>query len=348
MDQQEPRLEISTSRQFTAWLAAEGTSIAFTTYQAGKLFLLGLRPDGRLSVFERSFNRCLGLWGDGQTLWMSTLYQLWRLENTLEAGERYQEYDRLYVPMLAHTTGDLDIHDIAVDASGQPLFVNTLFGCLARPSDRHSFLPVWKPPFLSRLVPEDRCHLNGLAMENGAPRYVSAVAESDVNDGWREHRRSGGVLIDVDSNAVIARGLSMPHSPRLYRGRLWVLDSGSGRFGYVDPASGHFEEVAFCPGYLRGMAFTGDYAVLGLSNCRENRTFQGLPLEDALISRKAEPRCGLQVVDLRSGAVVHWLRIEGVVRELYDVVLLPGVQRPMALGLKSDEIRRHLRVGPHV
>ena len=277
---------------------------------------------------------------------MSTLYQLWRLENTLEKGERYLEHDRLYVPMLAYTTGDLDVHDIAVDRNANPIFVNTLFGCLARPSDRYSFLPVWKPPFLSRLAAEDRCHLNGLALVDGEPRYATAVSESDVADGWREHRRSGGVLIDIAADAVIARGLSMPHSPRWYRGRLWVLDSGSGRFGYVDPADGRFEEVAFCPGYLRGMAFIGDFAVLGLSNCRENRTFQGLALEEALALRKALPRCGVQVVDLRSGDVVHWLRIEGVVRELYDVVVLPDVQRPMALGLKNDEIRRHVRVGP--
>jgi uncharacterized protein (TIGR03032 family) len=138
----------------------------------------------------------------------------------------------------------------------------------------------------------------------------------------------------------------MPQSPRVYRDKLWVLDSGSGFFGYVDRKSGKFEQIAFCPGYTRGLSFIGDFAVVGLSLNRENKTFQGLALEENLKKRKAEPRCGLQVIDLKSGDVVHWLRIEGVVRELYDVSVLPGVRRPMALGFKTDEIRRMISVGP--
>ncbi len=140
--------------------------MAFTTYQTGKLFLIGLQPDARLSVFERTFNRCLGLWGDGQTLWMTSLYQLWRFENALELGQTANGFDRVFVPQVGYTTGDVDAHDVAVDADGQVVFVNTLFGCLATISDRHSFVPLWKPPFLSKLAAEDRGHLNGLAMEN--------------------------------------------------------------------------------------------------------------------------------------------------------------------------------------
>lgn len=341
-----PELELLGSRQFNDWLASQKASLAFTTYQAGKLFLIGLQPDGRLSVFERTFNRCLGLWSDAQTMYMSSLYQLWRFENTLEKGQDYQGYDRLYVPRLAWTTGDLDIHDVALGADGRPVFVNTLFGCLATVSESHSFTPLWKPPYVSRLAAEDRCHLNGLAMENGKPRYVTSVSQTDVNDGWRERRRDGGTVVDVESNAIVLEGLSMPHSPRLHNGRLWLLDSGTGHFGYADLKKGAFERVAFCPGYLRGLSFLGDYAVVGLSMCRENRTFQGLALDDNLRDKKAEPRCGLQVIDLKSGDVVHWLRIEGLVRELYDVVALPGARRPMALGFKTDEIRRMISVGP--
>ena len=101
-----PALEVNTSRQFTNWLLEHKLSLGFTTYQAGKLFLLGLQPNGKLSVFERTFNRCLGLWGDGQTLWMSSLYQLWRFENVLEPGQSASGYDRLYVPQVGYTTGD--------------------------------------------------------------------------------------------------------------------------------------------------------------------------------------------------------------------------------------------------
>ncbi len=341
-----PRLQLLSSRHFPAWLAEHRISLAFTTYQSGKLFLIGLQPDMRLSVFERTFNRCLGLWADGQTLWMSSLYQLWRFENVLEAGQTANGYDRLYVPKVGYVTGDLDIHDVAVDSGGRPVFVNTLFGCLSTVSDRHSFVPLWKPPFLTKLAAEDRCHLNGLAMEHGRPAYVTAVSQSDVADGWRDRRRDGGCVLDVRTGATVAGGLSMPHSPRLYRDRLWLLDSGTGYFGTVNRESGTFEPMTFCPGYLRGLSFVGDYAVIGSSLQRENRTFSGLALDDNLRSRSAEPRCGLYVIDLRSGDLVHWLRIEGVVRELYDVVVLPQTRRPMAVGFKTDEIQRMLSIGP--
>ncbi len=340
-----PLLEINTSRQFTNWMHEQQLSLAFTTYQAGKLFLLGLQPDGRLSVFERTFNRCLGLWADGQTIWMSSLYQLWRFENVLEPSQNAGGYDRLYVPQVGYTTGDLDIHDVAVEASGRVVFVNTLFGCLATLSETHSFVPLWRPPFISKLAAEDRCHLNGLALENGQAKYVTAVSQSDVADGWRDRRHNGGCVIDVQSNEIVASGLSMPHSPRVDRDKLWLLNSGTGHFGYIDRTMGKFEPVAFCPGYLRGLSFHGDFAIVGLSKSRENKTFSGLELDNNLKGGDAEARCGLQVIDLKSGDVVHWVRIEGVVTELYDVVALRNIVRPQALGFKTDEIRRVLRIG---
>jgi uncharacterized protein (TIGR03032 family) len=340
-----PQLELTTSRQFTSWLIEQQVSLAFTTYQAGKLFLIGMQPDGRLSVFERTFNRCLGLWGDSQTLWMSSLYQMWRFENILEPGQAANGHDRVYVPRIGYVTGDLDIHDVAIEADGRVVFVNTLFGCLATTSEQFSFTPLWQPPFLSKLAAEDRCHLNGLALENGRAAYVTAVSQSDVADGWRDRRRDGGCVIDVRTNDIVADGLSMPHSPRVYRGKLWVHNSGTGWFGSIDRAKGCFEPLTFCPGYLRGLSFHGDYAIVGLSKPRENKTFSGLALDENLATRQAEARCGVQVIDLRSGDAVHWLRLEGIVSELYDVVALAGVRRPSALGFKTDEIRRTLSVG---
>ncbi len=340
-----PWVEVTGSPYFSAWLAEQRVSLAFTTYQTGKLFLLGRHPEGRLTVFERTFNRAMGLWADGQTLWLSTLYQLWRFENLLQPTELYQGHDRLYVPKLAYTTGDLDIHDVAIDAAGRPVFVATSFGCIATVAERASFTPLWRPPFLSKLAAEDRCHLNGMALADGRPRYLTAVGTSDVVDGWRDQRVDGGVVLEVPTGDVIAAGLSMPHSPRLYRGRLWLHNSGTGHFGSVDPAVGRFEPLAFCPGYLRGLAFVGDHAVVGLSRPRDDKTFGGLALEQELAKRSAEARCGLLVIDLRSGDVAHWLRVEGLVRELYDVAVLPNVARPMALGFKTDEIQRMIAVG---
>jgi len=335
-----PRFELLSSRQFPQWLAEQRVSLAFTTYQAGKLFLIGLNPEGRLSIFERTFNRSMGLAGDGQTLWMSTLYQLWRLENTLLPGQLAEGYDCFYIPRTAYTTGDLDIHDIGLDAEGKPVFAVTLFSCVATLSETHSIRPLWKPPFISRLAAEDRCHLNGLAMAEGRPRNGTAVSNSDVADGWRDRRRDGGLVIDIDTSEIVLTGLSMPHSPRLVDGVLYLADSGTGRFGRVDLAKGAFEEIAFCPGYIRGLTIHRHFAVVGTSMPRHNRTFSDLALDEELKRRGVEPRCGLLVIDLRSGDIVQWVRLEGIVQELYDVVVLPGVKRPMALGLVSDEIRR--------
>jgi uncharacterized protein (TIGR03032 family) len=341
------KFALTSSRGFPQWLAATGGSIAFTTYQAGKLFLIGLRPDGRLSIFERTFPRCMGLavGADGTSLALASQNQIQRFDNVLAAGEASQDgYDAVYAPHAAWVTGDLDVHDVGWGEDGRPLFVNTLFGCLASVSDSHSFRPLWKPPFISKLAAEDRCHLNGLAMADGKPRYVTAVSRSDVADGWRDKRRDGGVVIDVASDEIVAEGLSMPHSPRLHGGKLWLLNSGTGDFGTIDTAAGRFEPVALCPGYARGLAFAGNHALVGLSLSRDNRTFSGLALEEALAARDVAPRCGLAVIDLASGDMTAWVRIEGVVRELYDVAFLPGVRRPSAIGFKTDEVNRVISV----
>jgi uncharacterized protein (TIGR03032 family) len=177
-------------------------------------------------------------------------------------------------------------------------------------------------------------------MRDGQPAFVTAVGASDAADGWREHRRDGGVVIDVGANEVVAAGLSMPHSPRWYRDQLWLCNSGTGEFGRVDLATGRFEPLTFCAGYLRGVTFHGDYALLGTSKARHNKTFSGLPLDEALAKRNVEARCGIQVVDLRTGDAVHWIRMEGMVEEIYDVITLPNARNPALIGFVSDEIRR--------
>ena len=181
-------------------------------------------------------------------------------------------------------------------------------------------------------------------MRDGMPAYVTCVGPTDVADGWRDHRAGGGVVVDVATNEIVCRELSMPHSPRLRGDTLWVLNSGTGELGTVDRAKGTFQPLTFCPGYLRGLAFIGQYALVGLSEPRENRTFAGLPLQDRLVAANVEPRCGVYVIDTRSGDIVHWLRIEGIVTELYDVLALPGIARPSMIGFRSREIRRTVSI----
>ena len=292
-----------------------------------------------MSVFERTFNRSMGLAvGKGQ-LWLSSLYQLWRFQDFLEPGQLSGDYDALYIPVTGHTTGDIDIHDIHIKADNDPVFVATRFNCIAMLSRHYSFEPLWLPPFIDRVAAEDRCHLNGMATDNNEPRFVTCVAKSNVSEGWRDQRKDGGLIIDVKTNEVVASQLSMPHSPRLYRDKLWILQAGRGEFGHVNTENGQFEAICFLPGFARGLSFIGDYAVIGLSKPRHNETFNGLLLNERLKNKGAKAKCAIYVVNLNTGDVEHILEVEGVVEELYDVAVIPGIRRPKALGFQSDEIR---------
>ncbi|NJO20704.1 MAG: DUF4915 domain-containing protein, partial [Spirulinaceae cyanobacterium RM2_2_10] len=177
-----------------------------------------------------------------------------------------------------------------------------------------------------------------LAIRAGKPAYATAVSRSDVAAGWRQRREQGGCLLDVQANAVVLANLSMPHSPRWYRERLWLLNSGTGDLGYFDPQCDKFVPVAFCPGYLRGLAFWRDWAIVGMSKPRRERTFSGLVLDNRLQSKDAEARCGFAIVNLTTGNIDHWVSLEGVITELYDLQVIPTVTRAMSVGFRTDEI----------
>jgi uncharacterized protein (TIGR03032 family) len=341
-----PETGIELSRGFTGWLAQQGCGIAFTSYQTGKLFLVGLLADGRVSLHQQSFPRAMGLAVQSNRLFLGSLFQVWRLENTLAPHERANgDFDALYVPRNAQTTGDVDVHELGVDAGGRVIFVNTKFSCLATFSPRFGFKPLWKPSFISKLAAEDRCHLNGMALGQGIPRYVTAVSRSDSLSGWRERRHEGGVLIDVSNDRIVTDKLSMPHSPRLHQGRLWALDSGRGQLIRIDPESGAREDVAFCPGFLRGLSFIGNHALVTVSMPRGG-AFDGLALDWELKRRDAEPWCGVLVIDTRAGSVIEFIRLVGDIKELFDVAVLPAVRCPMAIGTDSPEMRSLLSFDP--
>lgn len=332
------------SRLLAAWLAGTGASLAFTSAGAGRLFLVGSGPGERLALFERAFPRAAGLAALPGRLWLATLFQIWRLENFLDPGAAHGGHDAVFVPVTGHTTGDLDIHDIAEDGAGRPLFVATRMNALATLGARFSVRPLWRPPFIDRLALEDRCHLNGLALRDGRPAFATAASRSNLAEGWRQHRRDGGVVIDIASGEVAAAGLSLPHSPRWHAGRLWLLEAGTGGFGTVDLAAGRLETLCRLPGLPRGLAFLGAHAVIGLSRPRAGDAFDGLELGERLARAGAEPVAGLAIVNLATGDLEHLLALEGPVREVQDVAALPGLRRPMALGFRTDEIRFHVRV----
>ena len=339
-DRNQPgKTDINFSAGLAEFLSSNNISLGFTSYQTGRLYLVGSGTDGKLALHEAQYPQAMGVKGDSERIYLGTLTQVVRMENVLSAGQLANKvHDKVYVPRNMQTTGNIDIHELGIRKDGRLVYINTRYSCLCEPDIKHSFKPIWKPEFISKLAPEDRCHLNGLAMVDGEPKYVSAVCRSDVVDGWRDRRDDGGVIIDVDTNEIMAENLSMPHSPRWFDGKLWVLNSGSGELGWINPQDKRFNAVAFFPGFLRGLAFHGNYAVVTLSKPRYQR-FEGLALDERMKEKDAEPWCGVQIMNLQSGDVAHWLRFDGAITELFDVCVLPGVKNPITLGPQSPEIR---------
>jgi uncharacterized protein (TIGR03032 family) len=333
------KVEKSCSRGLAGWLGQHRLSLAITSYQSGRIYLVGSDQKGRVSFFERIFERAMGVVGNAQRIYLGGLYQLWRFENVLRPSEViHGQFDKCYVPRNAQTIGDLDIHELGIQENGKVIFVNTKYSCLAELSQTHSFKAVWKPKFISKLAPEDRCHLNGLAMVEGKAKYVTAVCRSDSVDGWRDRRHDGGVVIDVETDEIVCEGLSMPHSPRWHNGKLWLLNAGTGHLGWVDFENKAFVPHAFVPGFARGLSIIGNVAAVGLSKPR-NQRFEGLQLDEELKKRDADPWCGVQIVSLANGDVMNWIRFEGDISEVFDISFLPNVKHPMLVGLRTPQIR---------
>jgi uncharacterized protein (TIGR03032 family) len=329
----------SASADFQDWIAQAGGVVAVSTYQAGKLAMIGW--DGqRATLLMREFDKPLGLAVSGDRLVLATRHDVWVFANSPPLAYGYLEdqpgrYDALYLPRATYHTGDLHTHDVAM-IGDEIWLAATRFSCLAKLSYDFSLLPVWKPRFVSDLVPEDRCHVNGIAVRDGQPRYVTALGTTDAAGAWRQAKASGGVLIDVQTDQIVLGNLAMPHSPRWYEGRLWTLNSGTGELLVVDPQSGRAEVVCRMAGYLRGLCFCGPYALVGLSKIRERHIFGGLPLQE----RGEKLLCGVAVVDIRSGRQSGFFEFTAGCEELYDVQFLPGVQRPMILNLQRPEARQ--------
>ena len=290
---------------FPALLRQLGASLLVTTYQAGKLVMV--RDDGdHLNTHFRGFPAPMGMALNGDRLAIGTQMQVWEFVDVPAVTAKLDppgRHDACFLPRSCHVTGNIQIHEMAWGTGNKLWAVNTRFSCLCTLDRSASFAPRWRPPFVTALEPTDRCHLNGLGMVDGRPRYVTALGATDAPAGWRADKVSGGVLMDVDSGAVITRGLSMPHSPRWYGGRLWICESGAGTFGFVDLNTGKYEPIAEVPGFTRGVDFAGNLAFVGLSQVRESAVFSGIPITERLAADLSRT-CGVCVIDLRSGQMV--------------------------------------------
>jgi uncharacterized protein (TIGR03032 family) len=305
---------------FTQLLRHFGVSLAISTYQAGRLIIA--RDDGtNTNTHFRSFDKPMGMVASQDRLTLGTAAQIWNFRNVPAAAARLQpegKHDACYLMRDVHVTGDVDVHEMCwIDE--ELWFINTRFSCLCTLDPRHSFVPRWRPPFITAYDMRDRCHLNGLAARDGKPRYITALGETDEPGGWRKNKAAGGILMDIESNEFLLRGLSMPHSPRWYKNKLWFLESGKGALSYYDAASGTAVQVAELPGFTRGLDFIGDYAVIGLSQVRETAVFAGLPLTQSQPVR----HCGVWVVDITDGEIKAFLRFENNVQEIFAVCVLP-------------------------
>lgn len=322
------------SPQFPAVLAELRSSLLVSTYQAGKLGVF-FAHHGQLQMAFHQFDQAMGVAIHPRRLVVGTRAHLWFMNAAHDLAPRIEPagtHDACYLARTALVTGNIHGHELVYGAT-ELWLVNTLFSSLVTLSEDFSFVPRWRPPFVTTLVAEDRCHLNGVAMRNGRPAFVTAMAESNEPAGWRPTKATSGIVIDVDSGSVVTRGLAMPHSPRYYADRLWVLDSGKGQLATVDLANGSRQTVTEMPGYTRGLAFCGPFAFVGLSRIRETAVFGGMPVAE----RHPELKCGIGVVDLRSGQQVAALQFHSGVEEIFDVQVLPGIAAPYVNGPHPTE-----------
>ena len=296
-----------------------GCTLVFSTYQAGKVIFIRATSPKKIEQHALDFPRPMGLAVADQRIAVATREEVVVLTNTSaeESTESVIEgAEGNYVQEKTYFSGEVDTHDLAWGKDGL-WAINTLLSSMALTDESSDFESQWRPPFIGDVVPEDRCHLNSMAMVDGRPEYVTAFGEVDTFEGWRENKVSGGIVMDVSSGEIVLEGLPMPHSPRVYDGKLYLLLSGTGELVCAEPETGRYEVVAQLPGFVRGMARYDDYLFVGLSKLRKtSSTFAALPIsEQAVFS-------GIVVVSLSEGRIVEHLRYETGVEEIYDVQVL--------------------------
>lgn len=322
------------SSNLTQLLEQLNCSIVITTYQAGQVITIG-RNNQNLSFSFSSFPHAMGIARTPSGLALATKNEVWQLNGQRELAAAIAPagtHDIAFLARSCHVTGPVMSHELAW-CGGDLVLVNTLCNCLAVPEAPWSFKPIWKPPFISDTTPSDRCHLNGVAIseDKSAPDYVTMHGISGIENGWRDNKAIGGAIMEVSSGHLIARGLSMPHSPRLYNNKLYALNSGKGELLQIDRKSGEQHVIAELPGFTRGLDFIGNMALVGLSRIRESAVFGGLPLQE----RQGDLRCGVALVDLELGKVQGHCWFNSGVEEIFSVLALPSFRNPKVIGASA-------------
>lgn len=313
-------------------------TLAISTYQAGKLIFISAINDEQLVQLPRQFDKAMGIAFDGKRLALATKNEIIVLADGAALAKEYpvqpHTYDHLFIPRATYYTGPLDIHDLSWTSNGL-VGVNTQFSCLSKVSDTYNFEPLWSPSFISDLIPEDRCHLNGMAIKDGKPLYATALGKTDHLKGWRESIETGGLVMHVGRDEIVAHSLPMPHSPQIFDEDLYILCSATGELRLVDTNSGTTKTVLRLNGFVRGMDKKGDYLFIGMSRIRQNTSvFRNLP-----IAQKAT-QCGVAIVHLPTASLAGHITYASSVEEIYDIKILSNMIRPGILNPSRSEHRQ--------
>jgi len=338
-------------RYLVNWFEKTKCSLVISSYKSGStitLSLVDLDGTNHVGAYLNTFNRVTGLYYQDNQLWVGCNNQIIKLTNIGQLKQRENIFNTCFIPKKSFYTTDLNIHDIVINKQDKIFFVTSQFNCVAKPTDKGQCFEVyWKPPWISNIVSEDRCHLNGLALRDDQPRYITTISISNILGGWRENRRTGGIVYDIKEDRVVCSGLSMPHSPRWHHNRLWLLESGTGYFGYIDENE-EFQRKTFIPGFCRGLAFYQDqYAIICSSIDRHESLFVGLKLGDTLVNNNAKAKCGVFIVNLENFNVVHSYIFNRGPIELYDVALIPESGRTRLVDLVDplmSTLNKHLNI----
>jgi uncharacterized protein (TIGR03032 family) len=315
-------------------------TIILTTYQTNKVMMIG-QENNQFDIRYKEFSRPMGMCKKDGRIYAGLGHGIYQFSNFTGVAQTLDEgsgrYDACYMPQNIHFTGDIDIHEMEF-VKDELYFINTKFSCLCIKEPNSSFKPVWKPPFISLLQPVDKCHLNGFCTRDGEPRYVTMLGKTDEPLGWRANKANGGLLMDIQTNTILADGLSMPHSPRWYQEKLYVLESGKGALSYFDFETKKIVEIARIPGFTRGFDIVGNLAFIGVSKVRESATFSGLE-----ITKLPKRVSGVWVVDLSTGNIVSFVEFTSGLDEVFAITVLPHRKMEM-FGFDSDESKANYMI----
>lgn len=334
-------VQFKASTGLIQWFKDNNLSIAAALPRQNQLITFGQKSE-KLKIFNRVIPGCSAIHRSNDDLYVSSQNQIWKFINIHKNKDLDVDYDALYYPKQSWTTGCLDVHDIYAHDGITPLFVNTLFSCISTLDTEYNFKLIWRPEFISQLVPEDRCHISGMAIDpqQKIPRYITALGQTDSYEEWRLEYQTAGILLDVASGKIITENLSLPYSPRLHNNDLYCLEAGRGALIKIDPTTGKKTDICHVPGFARGLDFIDNYAIVGVSKPRRKKTFDGLELDRRLQKKKIDPECGFCVINLDNGSIEHSMYIDGPLEDVYDIKVLEGITSCSIIGITQDDINK--------